>query len=170
MDVVFTDEKSCFVGYPRYIDVKIVQIDMDDLDQKILAALAADSSTSTSRLGRRFKLARSTVQARIERMESQGIIAGYTVKLGDVALARRIKATALVQVEPRATPAVLQRLKAIPEVETVHTTMGRFDLILQVAAGSTAELDEVLDRIGAIPGLRGSESLIHLTTKFDRSI
>lgn len=143
---------------------------MDDLDQKILAALAADSSTSTSRLGRRFKIARSTVQARIDRMEATGIIAGYTVRLGDVALARRIKATVLVQVEPRATPAVLQRLKAIPEVEVAHTTTGRFDLILQVAADSTADLDEVLDKIGAITGVRGSESLIHLTTKFDRAV
>ncbi len=74
---------------------------MDDLDQKLLAALAADSSTSTSRLARRFKVARSTVQARIERMETNGTIAGYTVKLGNVALARRIKATVLVDVEAR---------------------------------------------------------------------
>lgn len=143
---------------------------MDDLDQKLLAALAADSSTSTSRLGRRFKVARSTVQARIERMETSGIIAGYTIKLGDVALARRIKATVLVQVEPRATAAVLQRLKAIPEVEIAHTTTGRFDLILQIAADSTSDLDEVLDKIGSITGVRGSESLIHLTTKFDRAV
>ena len=143
---------------------------MDDLDQKLLAALAADSSTSTSRLGRRFKVARSTVQARIERMEASGIIAGYTIKLGDVALARRIKATVLVQVEPRATAAVLQRLKSIPEVEIAHTTTGRFDLILQIAADSTSDLDEVLDKIGSITGVRGSESLIHLTTKFDRAV
>ena len=143
---------------------------MDDLDQKILAALAADSSTSTSRLGRRFKVARSTVQARIERMESTGIIAGYTVKLGDVALAHRIKATVLVQVEPRANAAVLQRLKAIPEVEIAHTTTGRFDLILQIGADSTSDLDEVLDKIGGITGVKGSESLIHLTTKFDRAV
>jgi len=143
---------------------------MDDLDQKILAALAADSSTSTSRLGRRFKVARSTVQARIERMETTGIIAGYTVKLGDVALAHRIKATVLVQIEPRSTAAVLQRLKGIPEVEIVHTTTGRFDLIVQIAADSTSDLDEVLDQIGGITGVRSSESLIHLTTKFDRSV
>lgn len=170
MNVVFTEENSCFAQNSRHIDENIGQIDMDDLDQKILAALAADSSTSTSRLGRRFKVARSTVQARIERMETTGIIAGYTVKLGDVALARRIKATVLVQVEPRATAAVLQRLKSIPEVEIAHTTTGRFDLILQIAADSTSDLDEVLDQIGGITGVRGSESLIHLTTKFDRAV
>lgn len=143
---------------------------MDDLDRKLLAALAADSSTSTSLLGRRFQVARSTVQARIEKMQRNGIIAGYTIKLGDVALARRIKATALVQVEPRATAGVLQRLKSIPEIEIAHTTSGRFDLILQIAVETTSGLDDVLDQIGAITGIRGSESLIHLATKFDRSI
>ena len=143
---------------------------MDELDTKILTALAANSSTSTSRLGRRFKVARSTVQARIEKMERTGIIAGYTIKLGDVALARRIKATVLVTVEPRSTPAVVQRLKTIPEIEIVHTTTGRFDLIVQVASDSTSDLDDVLDLIGAITGVRGSESLIHLSTKFDLAI
>lgn len=143
---------------------------MDDLDEKLLAALAADSSTTTSRLARRFKVARSTVQARIERLERSGIIAGYTVRLGNVVLARRICATVLLQIEPRAAPTILQRLKAMPEVELAHTTTGRFDLILQVAAETTQELDGVLDQVGAIPGIRSSESLIQLSTRIDRAV
>ena len=143
---------------------------MDDLDEKLLAALAADSSTSTSRLARRFKVARSTVQARIERLERSGVIAGYTIKLGNAMLARRIRATVLLQVEPRSTPTILQRLKVMPEVEIVHTTTGRFDLILQVAAETTQALDAVLDQVGGIPGVKSSESLIHLSTRIDRAI
>lgn len=143
---------------------------MNDLDHKILTALAANSSTPTSQLARRFNVARSTVQARIERLENTGIIAGYTIRLGNTTLARRIKATALVQIEPRSNAAVVQRLSAIPEIEIAHTTSGRFDLILQIAAETTAILDEILDRIGMIPGVKGSESLIHLTTKFDRAV
>jgi len=143
---------------------------LDDLDQKLLAALAANSSTPTSQLARRFKVARSTVQARIERLEREGVIAGYTVRLGQALTLRRIRATALLQVEPRATPQILQRLKAMPEVEAAHTTTGRFDLILQIAADTTQALDDTLDRIGAIPGVRATESLIHLTTKIDRAV
>lgn len=143
---------------------------MDDLDDKLLAALASDSSTSTSRLARRFKVARSTVQARIERMERTGIIAGYTVRLGNVMLARRIRATVLLQVEGRASPAILTRLKAMPEVEIAHTTTGRVDLILQVAAETTEALDQVLDQIGAIQGVKSSESLIQLSTRIDRAV
>lgn len=115
-------------------------------------------------------VARSTVQARIERLERQGIIAGYTIKLGQEVTLRRIRATVLLQVEPRTTAAILQRLKAMPEVELAHTTTGRVDLILQATAETTSELDQVLDRIGAIPGVRSSESLIHLSTRIDRAI
>lgn len=143
---------------------------MDDLDQKILTALAADSSTSVSRLARRFKVARSTVQARLERMETNGTIAGYTIKLGDVALARRIKATVLIQVEPRTAANVITKLKAIPEVEMVATSTGRVDLIAQIACETTEEIDTTLEQINAITGIQDIESLIHLSTKFDRSI
>ena len=143
---------------------------MDELDQKILAALAADSSTSTSRLGRRFHVARSTVQARIEKLERSGVIAGYTVKLGQALTLKRIRATVLLQVEPRTTAGILQRLRAMPEVEIAHTTTGRIDVILQVAAETTAELDQVLDRVGGLTGVRSSESLIHLSTKIDRAV
>lgn len=143
---------------------------MDDLDQKILAALAADSSTSTARLARRFKVARSTVQTRIERMEANGTIAGYTVKLGKIGLARRIKATVLLEIDARESAALVQKLKALPEVEVVHTTTGRWSMILQIAADTTMALDEVIDRIGLFQGVKASESLIHMTTKFDRAV
>lgn len=143
---------------------------MDSLDQKILTALSANSSVSTSQLARRFDVARSTVQARIERLETTGVIAGYTIKLGDVALERRIKATVLLQVEPREAAQVVSRLRKISEVEAAHSSSGRADLVLQVAAGSTTELDQVLDTIIGVPGIKSSETLIHLSTKFDRVV
>lgn len=132
--------------------------------------MAADSSTSVSRLARRFKVARSTVQARLERLETSGIIAGYTIKLGDVALARRIKSTVLVNCEPRTTAAVVSKLKQIPETEMVATTTGRVDLIVQIACATTEEIDQTLEQISAITGVQSIESLIHLSLKFDRSI
>ncbi len=141
---------------------------MDELDRNLLAALAADSSMPTARMARQLGVARSTIQARIERLERTDVIAGYTVRLGETLEGRRIRATVLVHVEPRSTPGVLQRLKPMPQVETCHTTTGRTDMILQLVAETTRELDETLDRIGGIPGVRDTESLIHLSTKFDR--
>lgn len=143
---------------------------MDDLDSRILAQLAQDARMSVAVLARRLKVARSTLQARLERLESTGVIAGYTLRLGEAAAEGRIRATVLLSIEPRALPAMLPRLRAMPEVERIHTTSGRVDLLLQVAAGSTRALDEALDQIGGMTGVRSSESLIHLSTKLDRAM
>ena len=75
-----------------------------------------------------------------------------------------------MSVEPRGQAAILTRLKAISEVERVFTTSGRFDLLLQVTCPNTQVLDQVLDQIGAMTGVRSSESLIHLSTKIDRAV
>ena len=98
------------------------------------------------------------------------MIAGYTVRLGEAARQGRIRATVLLNIEPRAQANVLSRLKAIAEVERVYTTSGRVDFLLQIAAPSTTQLDGVLDRIGDMTGVKSSESLIHLSTKFDRAV
>ncbi|OYX41901.1 MAG: AsnC family transcriptional regulator [Rhodobacterales bacterium 32-67-9] len=143
---------------------------MDDLDRSILGFLGSDARISVATLARRLKVARSTIQARLERLESSGVIAGYTVKLGEAARQNRIRATVLLTIEPRAQANVLTRLKAVPEVERIHTTSGRVDFLLQVAAPSTTALDDVLDQIGEMTGVKGSESLIHLSTKLDRAV
>ncbi|RMH48447.1 MAG: Lrp/AsnC family transcriptional regulator [Alphaproteobacteria bacterium] len=143
---------------------------MDDTDKQLLSLLGANARASVSTLARRLGVARSTVQARLERLERSGTIAGYTVRLGDAARAERIRATVLIQLEPRATPQVLRRLQPMTAVERVHTTSGRFDLILEVAADTTRDLDAILDEIGAVPGVRSSESLIHLSTRIDRAL
>lgn len=143
---------------------------MDDLDRSLLALLGADARISVATLARRMKVARSTIQARLERLETTGIIAGYTVKLGEAARQGRIRATVLLNIEPRAQANILTRLKSIPEVERVHTTSGRVDLLLQVSAPSTSVLDGVLDTIGEMTGVKSSESLIHLSTKLDRAV
>lgn len=143
---------------------------MDDLDRNIIGLLGADARMSVATLARRLKVARSTIQARLERLETTGIIAGYTLKLGEGARQGRLRASVLLTIEPRGQAGILQRLKAIAEVERVFTTSGRFDLLLQIACPSTQVLDQVLDQIGTITGVKSSESLIHLSTRIDRAV
>jgi DNA-binding Lrp family transcriptional regulator len=143
---------------------------MDELDRNVVALLGADARMSVATLARRLKVARSTIQARLERLETTGVIAGYTVKLGEAARQGRLRASVLLTIEPRALAAILQRLKGLPEVERVFTTSGRFDLLLQIAASNTQVLDAVLDQIGGLTGVKSSESLIHLSTRFDRAV
>ncbi|MCS6624190.1 Lrp/AsnC family transcriptional regulator [Roseibacterium beibuensis] len=143
---------------------------MDEIDRDILRLLAGDARMSVAVMARKMKVARSTLQARLERLENSGVIAGYTLKLGEAARAGRIRASVLLTIEPRSQAAILSRLRAVAEVERIHTTSGRVDLLLEVAAPTTKALDAVLDRIGEIDGVKSSESLIHLTTKLDRAL
>ena len=143
---------------------------MDELDRTIIGLLSADARMSVATLARRLKVARSTIQARLERMETGGVIAGYTLKLGEEARQGRMRASVLLSIEPRSQAAILSRLKALSEVERVVTTSGRFDLLLQLAAPNTSVLDGVLDQIGAMTGVKSSESLIHLSTRIDRAV
>ncbi|MCL4676460.1 MAG: Lrp/AsnC family transcriptional regulator [Pararhodobacter sp.] len=142
---------------------------MDDLDKSLIAQLQTDARQSMATLARKLRVARTTVQSRLERLESSGVIAGYTVKLGKDAARPLIRASVLVSIEPRSQAAILSRLRRMPEIERAFTTSGRFDLLLQVVAHDTAVLDAVLDAVGGLPGVRSSESLIHLTTRIDRA-
>lgn len=140
---------------------------MDETDQALITLLQENARLPVATLARRLGIARTTAQARLERLESCGVIAGYTLRLS----ARShpaLRATALLSIEPRSGPAVLARLKSLPEVRQVHTTSGRFDLIVTIEAATTEALDETLDRIGEARGVKGSESLIHLANKLDR--
>ncbi|QMU58466.1 MAG: AsnC family transcriptional regulator [Boseongicola sp.] len=143
---------------------------MDEIDEEILKLLGEDARTPVATLASKLSLARSTVQTRLDRLERQKFIAGYTVRLGEAARAGRIRATALLQIEPMTLPAVLSKLKRLPEVRSAHTASGRFDLVVSLSASTTDALDKALDAIGEVAGVRSSESLIHLSTRIDRRV
>jgi DNA-binding Lrp family transcriptional regulator len=145
-------------------------IELDETDRRLLALLGANARTPVAKLGTRLGLARTTVQARLDRLERNGVIAGYTVKLTDDARAGQIRATVLIHLTPSAQSAVLRQLERLPAVDRVHTTSGRFDLACQLRTQSTLALDETLDRIGEIDGVLALESLIHLSTRIDRAV
>ncbi len=140
---------------------------IDETDQRLMGFLRDNARQSVAELARQLDLARTTVQARIERLEASGAIAGYTLRTSPLMRAP-LQATVLITVEPRAAPGVLSRLKSLPGVQIVHTTSGRFDLLAQVEARTTEELDETIDHIAGARGVHASESLIHLSTKLDR--
>ncbi len=137
-------------------------------DEALLALLAENARTPVATLARKLGLARTTIKARMERLEATGAIAAYTIRRGAPAQAP-LRATVLISIEPRSGPAVLARLKALANIEQVHTMSGRWDLIALLRARTTEELDSTLDDIGAAKGVKSSESLIHLSTKINRA-
>lgn len=141
---------------------------MDEIDEELIALLVENARLPVASLAKHMDLARSTVQARLDRLERKGVISGYTVRLGDIMRSQRLRATVLLQIDPMKLAPVLAKLKALPEVRAAHTASGRFDLIVTLSAQTTETLDTALDAIGTVNGVRTSESLIHLSTRIDR--
>ena len=141
---------------------------LDTLDQKLIRLLTENARIPISDVARLLGVARMTAQARLDRLIAQGAISGFTIRAGQK-LRPSLRATALLTIEPRSGAAILQRLKSIDTVEKVSTTSGRFDLMIDIYANDTEELDQTLDKIGEIKGVKSSESLIHLSQKIDRS-
>jgi len=143
---------------------------MDDLDQQLLNLLSKDARLTVSTIARQLGIARTTVQARIDRLEDKKIIAGYTIRMGEKYQLDRIKTTVLLHITPQATVPLIGRLRRYPQVVEAHTTSGRFDLIILLACQNTVELDDLLDEICALDGVISSESLVHLATRIDRGV
>ncbi|MFC3164647.1 Lrp/AsnC family transcriptional regulator [Ciceribacter thiooxidans] len=137
-------------------------------DQELLALLGENARMPVATLARRLGLSRTTVQARLERLERDGVISGYGLKLSDAYLSGLVRAHVLITIAPKSLSAVTGELAAIREVTTLHSVNGPFDLIAVIAAASIAELDRLIDRIGELAGVERTLSSIILSTRISR--
>ncbi|MEP7207690.1 MAG: Lrp/AsnC family transcriptional regulator [Casimicrobiaceae bacterium] len=136
-------------------------------DQALIALLAANARESTASLARKLGLSRTTVQERIHRLERGGVIRGYTVRLAERSSAQ-VSAQVLLNVNPKRTTEVVRNLAAMPHCAALHAVSGVFDYVVTVGAASTEELDRCLDRIGDLAGIERTQTLVVLSTKFER--
>ena len=137
-------------------------------DRALLAILSENAREQTATIARKLGLSRTTVQAKIDRLERDGVIAGYGVKLSDAYESGMVKAHVLITIAPKTLARITTELHAISAVRTLHSVSGSFDLIAVVEATSIAELDHLIDRIGAIDGVERTLSSIILSTRIRR--
>jgi len=143
-------------------------MDLDPTDRELLSLLRENARRSTAELARALGLSRTTVQSRIERLERQRVIAGYTVKVDDAVEAALVRAHIMITVGPKQTGAIEAALRGIAAVRSLFSVSGPYDLLAVVAAPSIAELDALIDRIGALDGVERTTSAIVLSTRIDR--
>ncbi len=141
---------------------------LDEPDRRLLALLREDARASTAALARRLGVARTTVVERMKRLERDGVVSGYTVRLHPKAKGRRLRVHVLLEVDAKRSDAVVEGLRALPQVLAVYAISGAFDSLAFVEAESTEEIDGVLDAIGHLPGVGRTQSSLVLSVKFDR--
>ena len=137
---------------------------MDDIDQQLIGLLRDDARASLVSLAKALRVSRATVQNRINRLEANGTIVGYTVRLKPEAQAHRIRALTTIAVEGNRGDAVIRALRGDPAVQTLHTTNGRWDIVAELRAENLEEFDRVLGRIRLVAGIASTETSLLLST------
>ena len=141
----------------------------DETDRALVALLQANARASTANLARQLGVARTTIVARIARLERDGVLVGYTARLGGAAAAPGVRAYVGIVVSPKAAREVQRALERLPELRQLSTVSGEFDYLALLQAASTERLDALLDGIGAIDGVTRTTTSVVLALRVDRT-
>jgi DNA-binding Lrp family transcriptional regulator len=140
----------------------------DQTDRDLIALLQANARESTANLARKLGFARTTVVARLARLERDGVIVGYTVKLGQDDERPKVQAHVGITLSPKSSREVIRQLQKIPELLQLCSVSGEFDYIAMLRADTTARLDALLDEIGEIDGVLKTTTSVVLAVRIDR--
>jgi DNA-binding Lrp family transcriptional regulator len=141
----------------------------DALDRELLALLQANARTSTADLARQLGTARTTVIARLARMERERVIAGYTVRLGQDVRDMGLQAFVGITVQPKAGREVVQHLSRMPEVRQLCAVSGEFDYVVLLRSDTALRMNTLLDEMGNFEGVVKTTTSVALEWKIDRT-
>jgi DNA-binding Lrp family transcriptional regulator len=136
----------------------------DDLDHRLIAALREDGRAPVSKLAAILGVSRATVQTRLDRLLETGAVLGFTVRARQDYDDRAIRAIMMIEVAGRSTTAVIRQLRGLPELHSLHTTNGAWDLIAEIRAMSLSDFDRVLREVRTIDGILNSETSLLLSS------
>lgn len=145
--------------------MKAYGANMDDIDRKLLSALRRDSRTPLSDLATELGVSRATVRTRIARMVAQGDILAFTVQTPADVAQSPVRGLMLLGIEGQGTERIIHQLTGWPAVQAVHSTNGKWDLIVELGTETLEELDKVLLNIRKIDGVTTSETNLLLSTR-----
>ena len=138
---------------------------IDELDARLIELLSAEPRIGVLEASRRLRVARGTVQARLDRLQGRGVITGYGPDIDPAALGHAV--TAFVTLELRQAGGhdlVAERLSGIGEILEAHTITGAGDMLCRVVARTNADLQRVIDAIVDVPGVVRTSTVIALAT------
>jgi DNA-binding Lrp family transcriptional regulator len=141
---------------------------LDAHDRRLLSLLREDARLPTAALARELGVARTTVVQRLKRLERDGVVAGYTVRMSSRMQAHMLRVQVLLSIDAKKGDAVIGGLRGIEQVRAAYAISGVFDVLAFVECETTDEIDQVLDAIGTLPGVRSTQSSLVLSVKFDR--
>lgn len=138
---------------------------MDDTDRQLIAALRHDARASLSDLALGLGRSRTTIRSRIEKLRQRGDIIGFTVVLKDDVVQDPVRGLMMIGIAGRGAERITRQLRGLPQVRAIHSTNGRWDLIVELGTLTLEALDQVLADIRRFEGVSTSETNLLLATR-----
>lgn len=139
-------------------------VSIDQLDARLIALLATEPRIGVLECSRRLRVARGTVQSRLDKLTGSGVIRGFGPDVDPAALGYGVTGYATLEIRQGRGHEVAEQLAAIPEVLEVHTVTGAGDLLCRIVARSNQDLQRVIDQVVDAPDIQRTSTAIALAT------
>ncbi|MFZ0569076.1 MAG: Lrp/AsnC family transcriptional regulator [Rhodomicrobium sp.] len=141
---------------------------MDDTDRKLIHLLCGNARLPVASLAAILGVSRATVQKRLDRLIEAGTISSFTITTNAEAEPGAVRAVMMIEIEGERSETVLRALRRFHEVVAVHTTNGRWDLVVELKTDGLDTFDKALRSIREMKGIASSETSLLLSTHTDR--
>jgi DNA-binding Lrp family transcriptional regulator len=136
----------------------------DQLDRDLIAILRRDGRAPLSKLADILGVSRGTVQNRLDRLTESGGLLGFTIRVREDYATGSIRAIMLIEVVGKSTTEVIRKLRGFTELQALHTTNGKWDLVAEIQTGTLGDFDRILREVRAIDGILNSETSLLLSS------
>ena len=151
------------IGVPMLYVLLMLPTGIDELDARLITALAQTPRAGVMELARQLGVARGTIQARLDKLQGRGVITGFDPDLHLETLGYEVLAFVTLEIAQGRLTDVVDHLADIPEVIEAHSTTGPGDLHCRVVARTNEHLQAVINRILEVSGIVRTSTQIALT-------
>lgn len=138
---------------------------MNNLDASIIALLKRNARMSVTQMSNELGVSRVTIDSHIKKMETSGVITGYTVTLGTEEFRHNVSGWILINVTANDEEDIIREMIAMPEISRLFTTNGRWDLAAEIQTPSLESFDTAISRLRQIPGIKETDTSLLLSSR-----
>jgi DNA-binding Lrp family transcriptional regulator len=138
---------------------------MKELDNQIIALLKRNARILVTQMARELGVSRVTIDAHIKKMETSGVISGYTVKLGTEEFRHKVSGWILISVQANKEEHAIEQMIGMPEITRLHTTNGKWDLAAEIQVATLEHFDAVISKLRQIDGITETDTSLLLSSR-----
>lgn len=144
---------------------------IDGLDAAIIEALTDEPGIGVLECSRRLKVARATIQGRLDRLHREGVISGIVPRISPAALGYPVITFCSIEItQGMGLQRFIESIQSVPEILEMHTVSGNSDILVKIVAKSTVDLQRVLNELSKAPGVARTSSVIALSSPIENRL